>query len=356
MTYAPAEDRYKARHDGWFRRAGRSGLKLPAVSLGLWHNFGDPGTDSARHGDEASMHDNARKICFAAFDHGVTHFDLANNYGPPPGSAEERFGRILKDDFAAHRDELIISTKAGYTMWDGPYGDFGSRKYLLASLDASLKRLGVDYVDVFYHHRPDPDTPLEESLGALDQAVKSGKAIYAAVSNYNGNRLRQTMEIVRRDGLSRPVLNQPNYSLFDRWIETNSGNWNEKGGGVIDVCGDEGIGLIPFSPLAQGLLTDKYLDGIPSDSRAASESVFLKKDGVTEKKVAAAKKLQPIAKERNQTLAQLALAWVLRDDRVTSALIGASRPEQVIDCAKCLDAGPIDAETLKRIDDALADL
>ncbi len=348
-TYEAVGDRYKARHDGWFRRAGRSGLKLPAVSLGLWHNFGEAGTDSAKHGDETSMHESARKIVFAAFDAGITHFDLANNYGPPPGSAEERFGRILKDDLASYRDELIISTKAGYDMWDGPYGDFGSRKYLLSSLDQSLTRLGLDYVDVFYHHRPDPETPLEETLGALDQAVKSGKALYAAVSNYSANTTQQAAHIVRRDGLSTLVLHQPRYNMFDRWIERGE----RTGDSLIEVCGNEGIGMIPFSPLDQGMLTDRYLDGVPDDSRAASSSQFLQADNIDQKKISRAKQLQVIAMERGQTLAQLAISWLIRDDRVTSALIGASRASQVVDAAKSLEAGPLDAETLERIESIL---
>ena len=345
--HAPARDRYDARAAGWFRRAGRSGLKLPAVSLGLWHNFGDPGVASARFDDEPSMHANARAIVLRAFDLGVTHFDLANAYGPPPGSAESRFGRILKADLAAHRDELVISTKAGFGMWPGPYGDLGSRKYLLASLDQSLKRLGVEYVDVYYHHRPDPDTPLEETLGALDHAVRSGKAIYAAVSNYAADLTRRAVGVAARDGLARPVLHQPSYSLLDRWVERGAGG---RGGSLLDVCGDEGVGVIPYSPLAQGRLTDRYLDGVPADSRAAGPSRFLAADGVTAEVVGKARALREVARDRGQTLAQLALAWVLRDARVTSALIGASRPEQVADCCGCLDAGPLDAETLGRIE------
>ena len=344
-AYQPADDRYDARRDGWFRRCGKSGLKLPAVSLGYWHNYGAPGTDSARHGDEASMHENARRITFAAFDHGITHHDFDNNYGPPPGSAEERFGRILRDDLAAHRDELVISTKAGYLMWPGPYGDFGSRKYLLASLDQSLKRLGVEYVDIFYHHRPDFDTPLEETMGALDSAVKQGKALYAGVSNYPADLVRRAMSICDQNGLTRPIIHQPRYNLFDRFLDESV----RGRGSLVEVCGDEGMGMIAFSPLAQGLLSDKYLDGIPPDSRAANEGGFLKKSAVSDDRVAQARQLQEIARDRGQSLVQLALAWVLRDGRVTSALIGASRPEQVVECCRCLDAGPLDDETLGRI-------
>ncbi|MEM6313004.1 MAG: aldo/keto reductase [Planctomycetota bacterium] len=348
-------DRYD-RHDDWFRRCGRSGLKLPAVSLGCWHNFGGAGTDALSQ-PEADLHANAAAMLHAAFDHGCTHFDLANNYGPPPGSAEERVGRILKDDFADHRDELVISTKAGYRMQPGPYGDGGSRKYLLDSLDASLRRLGTDHVDIFYHHRPDPNTPLDETLGALDQAVCSGKALYAAISNYSGARTGEAMAVCGEHGLTRPILHQPSYSIFNRWIEPE----------LLPTCATHGIGTIVFSPLAQGLLTEKYLDGVPADSRAGSSSQFLDEGRVTADAVEKARKLATIAADRGQTLAQFALAWVLREQSVrtdgqaanrptavTSALIGASRPGQVVDCCKCLEAGPISAEDLARVEQILA--
>ncbi len=308
--YIPDPNRYQSME---YRRSGRSGLKLPALSLGLWHNFGG-----------VTTHENARALTRTAFDLGITHFDLANNYGPPPGSAEEAFGRILKSDFAGLRDELIISTKAGYGMGVGPYQDWGSRKYLLSSLDASLKRLGLDYVDIFYHHRPDPETPLEETMGALDQAVRSGKALYAAVSNYPADRLRQAAKILR--DLGTPCLiHQPKYSMFVRDPETQ---------GLFEALGDEGIGSIVFSPLAQGLLTDRYLEGIPADSRAGSSAVFLKPEQITQDKLARVKKLNSLALSRGQSLSQMALAWVLRPQgkhQVTSALIGASKPQQIVE-------------------------
>jgi L-glyceraldehyde 3-phosphate reductase len=290
-----------------YRRCGRSGLRLPAISLGLWHNFGS-----------VDAFENARAMVLRAFDLGVTHFDLANNYGPVPGSAEETFGRILKRDLAAHRDELVISTKAGYRMWPGPYGDGGSRKYLLSSLDQSLARLGIDYVDVFYHHRPDADTPIEESMGALEQAVRQGKALYAAVSNYGPEQTREAARILR-ESRTPFVLHQPKYSMFERTPEQ----------GLFDVLEEEGIGGIVFSPLAQGLLTDRYLGGIPEDSRAARPTGFLKPEQVTDERIEQVRRLNEIAKARGQTLAQLALAWVLRQPAVTSALIGASRVEQL---------------------------
>lgn len=296
--------------DMTYSRCGRSGLKLPALSLGLWHNFGD-----------TASYENMRAMCFTAFDHGITHFDLANNYGPEPGSAERNFGRILREEFAAYRDEMIVSTKAGYTMWDGPYGDYGSRKYLLASLDASLSRLGLPYVDIFYHHRPDPDTPLEETMGALAQAVFSGKALYAGLSNYNGEQLRRAAQIL--DGLHCPfVINQNRYSIFDRTIERN---------GLKATAAELGRGIITFSPLAQGLLTDRYLDGIPSDSRIMTDGRFLHADSLTEEKLAKIRALSDIAAARGQSLAQMALAWDLRDGVVTSVLIGASKPSQILD-------------------------
>ena len=305
--YTAKENRYA---DMTYQRCGKSGLKLPALSLGLWHNFGD-----------TASYENMKAMCFTAFDHGITHFDLANNYGPEPGSAERNFGRILREEFAAYRDEMIVSTKAGYTMWDGPYGDYGSRKYLLASLDASLSRLGLPYVDIFYHHRPDPDTPLEETMGALAQAVFSGKALYAGLSNYNGEQLRRAAQIL--DELHCPfVINQNRYSIFDRTIERN---------GLKATAAELGRGIIAFSPLAQGLLTDRYLDGIPSDSRIMTDGRFLHADSLTEEKLAKIRALSDIAAARGQSLAQMALAWDLRDGVVTSVLIGASKPSQILD-------------------------
>jgi L-glyceraldehyde 3-phosphate reductase len=290
-----------------YRRCGPSGLRLPAISLGLWHNFGS-----------VDPFENARKMVLRAFDLGVTHFDLANNYGPAPGTAEETFGRILRRDLAAHRDELVISTKAGYRMWPGPYGDGGSRKYLLSSLDQSLARMGIDYVDVFYHHRPDADTPIEESMGALEQAVRQGKALYAAVSNYGPEQTREAARILR-ESRTPFVLHQPKYSLFERRPEE----------GLFAVLEEEGIGAIVFSPLAQGLLTDRYLGGIPEDSRAARPTGFLQREQVTEARIEQVRRLNGIASARGQSLAQLALVWVLRQPAVTSALVGASRVEQL---------------------------
>jgi L-glyceraldehyde 3-phosphate reductase len=311
MPYTPAEDRYSTM---LYNRCGRSGLKLPAISLGLWHNFGD---DTPRRTKQA--------ILFRAFDLGITHFDLANNYGPPAGSAETAFGDILRTDFAGHRDELIVSTKAGYEMWKGPYGEWGSRKYLLSSLDQSLKRLGLDYVDIFYSHRFDPDTPLEETMGALDQAVRSGKALYAGISSYNSQRTREAADILKRLG-TPCVIHQPSYSMLNRWVEED---------GLLDTLEGLGVGSIVFTPLAQGMLTDKYLDGIPEGSRA-SQGKSLRSSFINEETVANIRALNGIAKKRGQSLAQMALAWVLRRGRVTSALIGASRPEQVEDCVGAL--------------------
>ncbi|MEM1209250.1 MAG: aldo/keto reductase [Planctomycetota bacterium] len=347
-NYVAAEDRYAARPDGWFRRCGESGLMLPAVSLGCWHNFGDPGTDSLQSPDEAAMHANCRAMLFKAFDLGVTHFDLANNYGPAPGAAEERVGRVLRDDLAAYRDELIVSSKAGYLMWPGPYGDWGSRKYLVASCDQSLRRLKLDYVDLFYHHRPDPETPLEETLGALDAIVRQGKALYVGISNYSPGQTAEAIRVCEVNGFVKPVIHQPSYSMLNRWIEQ----------GLTSVLHAHGMGSIVFSPLAGGQLTDKYLDGVPADSRAANEhSPFMtaeRVDGTRER----ALRLRDIAKQRGQSLTQLALAWVLRDQpaggAVTTALIGASRPSQIEQCAACLDAGPIDRETIDRIETILA--
>ncbi|HAT23286.1 MAG: L-glyceraldehyde 3-phosphate reductase [Pantoea sp.] len=311
MTYLPHPGRYQQME---YRRSGRSGLKLPAISLGLWHNFGDN-----------TRVDNSRELLRHAFDRGITHFDLANNYGPPPGSAEENFGRILREDFRAFRDELVISTKAGYTMWDGPYGDWGSRKYLISSLDQSLKRMGLEYVDIFYHHRPDPETPLEETMRALDQVVRQGKALYAAISNYPADRAAEAIAILR--DLGTPCLiHQPRYSLFERGPEN----------GLLETLGDNGVGCIAFSPLAGGVLTDRYLQGIPDDSRVASGSKFLREDQLTDEKMEKVRKLNEIAQQRGQKLAQMALAWTLRDARVTSVLIGASKTAQIDDAVEML--------------------
>jgi L-glyceraldehyde 3-phosphate reductase len=325
LAYVPLPTRYDAMI---YNRCGRSGLKLPAISLGLWHNFG---FDKPR--------DSMRAICRAAFDLGVTHFDLANNYGPPPGSAESAFGEILRGDFRGLRDELVISTKAGYAMWAGPYGEWGSRKYLIASLDQSLKRIGVDYVDIFYSHRFDPETPLEETMGALDAVVRQGKALYAGISSYNSRRTREAAAILKRLG-TPCLIHQPSYSMLNRWLETD---------GLLDALDDEGIGAIAFSPLAQGLLTDKYLNGVPEDSRAAVAHFFNPRI-LTPKNLDRVRGLNDIAKARGQSLAQMAIAWVLRDRRVTSALIGASRPTQVIDAVGALRKLSFTAEELASID------
>ncbi len=311
-----------------YRRCGRSGLKLPAISLGLWHNFGG-----------VTPLENARHMVFRAFDLGITHFDLANNYGPPPGSAEENFGKILKYDLAGYRDELIISTKAGYNMWEGPYGEWGSRKYLLSSLDQSLKRMKLDYVDIFYSHRLDPETPLEETLTALDTAVRQGKALYVGISSYSAAKTRDAATILR--ALGTPCLiHQPSYSMLNRWIEK----------GLLDVLGEEGIGAIVFSPLAQGMLSEKYLNGIPEGSRAATKGSFLSKDFITKENVEHIRSLAAIAKERGQSLAQMAIAWVLRDPRITSALIGASSAEQIEENVAALKNLSFSEEELKGID------
>lgn len=311
MVYQANPARYESME---YRRCGRSGLKLPAISLGLWHNFGD-----------ATLLDNSRQLLHRAFDLGITHLDLANNYGPPPGSAEENFGRILREDFLPYRDELIISSKAGYTMWDGPYGDWGSRKYLIASLNQSLKRMGLEYVDIFYHHRPDPETPLEETMQALDTVVRQGKALYVGISNYPAELAEQAIDIL--NDLGTPCLiHQPRYSMFERWVE----------GGLLDVLQDKGVGSIAFSPLAGGQLTDRYLDGIPADSRAASGSKFLNAEQLTEQKLDKVRKLNALAQRRGQKLSQMALAWVLRDDKVTSVLIGASKTSQIDDAVGML--------------------
>jgi len=327
--YVPAENRYAEMK---YNRCGRSGLKLPAISLGLWHNFG--GVDDF---------ETCRKIIMGSFDLGITHFDLANNYGPPAGSAESNFGRILKKDLADYRDEMVISTKAGYYMWPGPYGEWGSRKYLLASLERSLKRMGLDHVDIFYSHRPDPDTPLEETMSALEQAVRQGKAIYAGISNYRSHQTVEASKILK--SLSIPCLiHQPRYSMFDRWVEHD---------GLLDILDREGIGCIVFSPLAQGMLTDKYLKGIPKGSRASKANTFLKKDNVTEEKVGKSKALDEIAKERGQSLAQMALAWVMRRKTVTSALIGASSLEQVSDCVAAMKNLEFSKDELEKIEKIL---
>lgn len=328
MSSFPHPDRYQQME---YRRSGRSGIKLPAISLGLWHNFGD-----------STRVDNSRELLRHAFNLGITHFDLANNYGPPPGSAEENFGRILREDFRAHRDELIISTKAGYTMWQGPYGDWGSRKYLIASLDQSLKRMGLEYVDIFYHHRPDPETPLEETMRALDHVVRQGKALYVALSNYPAERAAQAIAILR--DLGTPCLiHQPRYSMFERTPEQ----------GLIQTLGDAGVGCIAFSPLAGGVLTDRYLQGIPEDSRAASGSKFLSESQLTEEKMEKVRRLNVIAQQREQKLAQMALAWVLRDDRVTSVLIGASKTAQIDDAVAMLALRQFSDTELAAIDAAL---
>ncbi len=340
MAYVPAATRYSAASKAWFRRCGHSGLLLPAISLGCWHNFGGAGTDAGHHADETSFQENCRQMLFTAFDLGITHFDLANNYGPPPGSAEQRVGRILKEDFANHRDELIISTKAGYGMWSGPYGDFGSRKYLLASLDASLKRLGLDYVDIFYHHRPDSSTPLEETMSALDTAVKSGKAIYAGISNYSGPGTADVVATCERHHYPKPVIHQPAYSMLNRGPEYD----------LYPVTERFGVGVIAFCPLAQGLLTNKYLSGIPDDSRASSAAGFLRPAHITEDKIARIRKLNDLAQARGQTLAQMSLAWVLRLPAVTTALIGASRPEQIKDNVGAINNMAFTPEELAKID------
>lgn len=310
MTYIAAADRYSKMI---YRRCGRSGLMLPAISLGLWHNFGHD-----------TPHQVKQAICRTAFDLGITHFDLANNYGPPPGSAEEAFGEILRTDFRAHRDELVISSKAGYLMWDGPYGEWGSRKSLIASCDQSLKRMGLDYVDIFYSHRFDPDTPLGETMGALDHIVRSGRALYAGISSYNSLRTREAAAILKDLG-TPVVIHQPSYNILNRWVETD---------GLKDTLRDLGIGSIAFIPLAQGILTDKYLNGIPAGSRAAQDKSL--DPGVVRKAIDSVRKLNDMAAARGQTLAQMALAWVLREGGITSALIGASKPEQVIDCVGAL--------------------
>ncbi|MBZ6369725.1 MULTISPECIES: L-glyceraldehyde 3-phosphate reductase [Enterobacter] len=329
MGYQPDKNRYQTME---YRRCGRSGLRLPAVSLGLWHNFGD-----------ATLIENSRQLLQRAFDLGITHFDLANNYGPPPGSAERNFGRILQEDFLPWRDELIVSTKAGYTMWDGPYGDWGSRKYLLASLDQSLKRMGLEYVDIFYHHRPDPETPLQETMKALDHLVRQGKALYVGLSNYPAELARKAIDIL--NDLGTPCLiHQPKYSMFERAPEE----------GLLDVLQEKGVGCIPFSPLAGGQLTNRYLNGIPADSRAASGSQFLNPEQITEEKLEKVRQLNALAESRGQKLSQMALAWVLRHEEVTSVLIGASKTAQIDDAVGMLENRQFTAEELSLIDQILS--
>ena len=324
--YQSIEKRYETLP---YHRCGDSGLLLPAVSLGFWHNFGD-----------TASYDNMKKLCFTAFDHGITHFDLANNYGPEPGSAEKNLGLILRDELSAYRDELIISTKAGYDMWPGPYGNWGSRKYLIASLDQSLKRLGLDYVDIFYHHRMDPETPLEETMEALAQIVRSGKALYVGLSNYNGEKLTQAEAILKE--LHCPfIINQNRYSIFDRTVEQN---------GLKETAAKLHKGIIAFSPLAQGMLTDRYLHGIPEDSRIRTDGRFLKENALTQERLGQIRKLNGLAAERGQTLAEMALAWVLKDGIVTSVLIGASRPAQILDNIKALENTHFTEEELRIID------
>ena len=324
--YTPAKERYETMV---YNRCGNSGLKLPAVSLGLWHNFGDTAC-------MARM----KELCFTAFDHGITHFDLANNYGPAPGSAETNFGRILKNDLMTHRDELLISTKAGYDMWEGPYGNWGSKKYLIASLDQSLKRLGLEYVDIFYHHRMDPETPLEETMEALSQIVRSGKALYVGLSNYNGETMERACRILEE--LHCPfVINQNSYNILNRNMERN---------GLKEKAMELKKGIICFSPLAQGQLTNRYLNGIPADSRVATDGRFLHKEQLNDEKISCIRELNAIAEQRGETLAQMALKWIMKDGAVTSVLIGASRPEQILDNLKILEGGQFSEEELAEID------
>lgn len=327
--YTPSQQRYETMR---YNRCGRSGIKLPAISLGLWHNFG--GVD---------VLENSRAMLRRAFDLGVTHFDLANNYGPPYGSAEETFGQIFRKDFLPFRDELIISSKAGWDMWPGPYGDFGSRKYLVASLDQSLKRMGLDYVDIFYHHRPDPETPLEETMGALDHIVRSGRALYVGISMYQADLTRKAVNILRQLG-TPCLIHQPNYSLFDRWIE----------GGLLDVLSEEGIGCIVFSPLEQGILTNRYLQEIPADSRAGKPGTYLSPEDITDEELNKVRQLNEIAYERDQSMAQMALAWVLRQPAVTSALIGASKVSQVEDSVATINRLDFSQDELDAIEKILA--
>lgn len=317
-----------------YRRCGKSGLKLPAISLGLWHNFGDV--------DDVTVF---RKTLHTAFDSGITHFDLANNYGPPPGSAEINFGKILHTDFKKHRDELIISTKAGYYMWEGPYGDWGSKKYLVSSLDQSLKRMKLDYVDIFYHHRPDPDTSLEETMATLDLIVRQGKALYVGISNYKASEAKKAIQLLRKMG-TPCLIHQPKYSMFERWVEN----------GLLDLLQTEGVGCIPFSPLAQGMLTNKYLKGIPRNSRAAKKHGFLQKDAITKERLYQIQQLNDIALTRGQSLAQMALAWLLKDERVTSVLVGASSSTQLLDSINCMSNIHFDETELSAIERILKEV
>ena len=328
MSYLPDSNRYQKKMQ--YRKCGNSGIKLSALSLGLWHNFGD-----------VDVVDNCKAILKTAFDNGITHFDLANNYGPPPGSAETNFGKILKEEFSGYRDEMIISSKAGYYMWPGPYGEWGSKKNMVASMDQSLKRTQLEYVDIFYHHRPDSDTPLEETMATLDLFVRQGKALYVGVSNYPADQAAKAFEILKKLG-TPCLIHQPKYSMFERWVED----------GLLDVLEQYGVGCIPFSPLAQGLLTNKYLHGIPEGSRA-TKGVFLKPEQITDGKLHIIKQLNELAVSRNQTLAQMALAWLLKDKRVTSVLIGASRPEQLLDSMQCLDNLEFTTEELTKIETIL---
>ena len=330
MTYTAAEDRYQKMK---YNRCGNSGLMLPGLSLGLWHNFGD--IDNI---------ENARNILRVAFDNGITHFDLANNYGPPAGSAEANFGKIFKDDFLPYRDELIISSKAGWGMWPGPYGNWGSKKYLVASLDQSLKRMGLEYVDIFYHHRPDPNTPLEETMGALDLMVRQGKALYVGISSYYPKEAAEAIKILKQLG-TPCLIHQPKYSMFERWVED----------GLLDVLEENGVGCIPFSPLAQGILTNKYLKGVPEGSRAASHrgNGAIEEEQLSEEKINKVRQLNVLAEERGQNLAQMALSWILKDKRITTVLIGASKPAQVLDSIGCLDNCSFTDEELNRINTIL---
>ncbi|WP_282939195.1 L-glyceraldehyde 3-phosphate reductase [Paenibacillus sp. RC67] len=328
MSYIPSNERYDSMV---YNRCGRTGLMMPAVSLGLWHNFG--GHDS---------YENGRAMIRRAFDLGITHFDLANNYGPPPGSAEENFGKILQADFAGYRDEMIISTKAGYRMWPGPYGDFGSKKYIVSSLDQSLKRMNLDYVDIFYHHRPDANTPLEETMGALDLLVRQGKALYVGISNYRADRAKEAIAILKSMG-TPIVIHQPRYSMLDRWVED----------GLLDVLEEQGVGSIAYSPLFKGILTDRYLNGIPQDSRAAGSSVFLKPEELTDEVLGKVRRLDELAKQRGQKLSQMAIAWVLRGGRVTTALIGASKVSQIEDAVAGLSNLAFSEEELTTIENIL---